>query len=80
MACGTPVICSNFAAPKHYIDDGENGIKFEVNSPSSLAEAILRAENRSLIDYNQMSNSARETASEYLEDNILPKLEKIIKQ
>ncbi|HFU4095360.1 TPA: glycosyltransferase family 4 protein [Streptococcus suis] len=80
MACGTPVICSNFAAPKYYIDDGGNGIKFEVNSPSSLAEAILRAENQSLIEYSQMSNSARETASEYFEDNILPKLEKIIKQ
>ena len=40
MACGTPVIASDFAAPKFYVKDGVNGIKIPVGDYVALAEAL----------------------------------------
>ena len=40
MACGTPVIATDFAAPKYYIENGVNGIKVPVGDSTALAQAI----------------------------------------
>lgn len=40
MACGVPVIASNYAAPKYYIEEGLNGFKFEKGNYEELAEKI----------------------------------------
>lgn len=40
MACGTPVVAADFAAPKYYVQDGINGYKFDMNSPEKLADIM----------------------------------------
>lgn len=40
MACGTPVIASDFAAPKYYVQNEINGYKFDMNSPDELADIM----------------------------------------
>lgn len=40
MACGTPVIASDYAAPKYYIENGINGYKFEKGNYEELAERM----------------------------------------
>lgn len=40
MACGTPVIASDFAAPKYYVQEDVNGYKFDMNSPEKLADIM----------------------------------------
>ena len=41
MACATPVIASNFAAPKYYVKNDWNGYKFEKDNYKQLAETML---------------------------------------
>lgn len=41
MACGCPVIASDYAAPKYYIEDGGNGYKFPLQDAKMLAERIV---------------------------------------
>ena len=45
MACGTPVIASDFAAPAYYVTNGKNGYKFPVGDAVGLAQTLqtLRA-------------------------------------
>lgn len=40
MACGTPVIASDYAAAKYYIKNGINGLKVPPGDSKALAEAI----------------------------------------
>lgn len=41
MACGTPVIASDFSAPKYYIEDNINGLKFELGNYNQLADIMI---------------------------------------
>ena len=41
MACGTPVIASDYSAPKYYIENGVNGFKFPLGDWKKLADRIL---------------------------------------
>jgi glycosyltransferase involved in cell wall biosynthesis len=43
MACGAPVIASDFAAPKYYIENGYNGYKFKMGDSVDLSCKILMA-------------------------------------
>jgi glycosyltransferase involved in cell wall biosynthesis len=43
MACGTPVIANDFAAPKYYVQDGINGYKYKTHDPAALAEIMEKA-------------------------------------
>ncbi len=64
MACGCPVICSDFAAPKYYVND-KNGFKFKKSSPEDLLECIKKAV---LLDEKQkkeLIKGALQTAQEY---------------
>ena len=40
MACGTPVIASDFAAPKYYVCNDINGYKFEKGNSIELANIM----------------------------------------
>jgi glycosyltransferase involved in cell wall biosynthesis len=42
LACGTPVIASDLNSLDDLVHDGENGTRFKVGSPESLASAVSR--------------------------------------
>ena len=83
MACGTPVIASNFAAPKYYIQNGVNGYKFEKGNIEELADVMARCiENqnpdlqgkafdyKNNMTYSIMRAKALETAEKYDNNHI----------
>lgn len=79
MACGTPVIASDFAAPKYYIKDGVNGYKFKMGNAYSLADKIeYISKNR--INEQYLRRGALKTASLYNNEKIRFKLKKIFEQ
>lgn len=79
MACGTPVIGSDFAALKDYIVDGYNGFKFDVGSANSLSLVIQRRILSSTnTDYRSLQNGAIQTSSKYFSDEIGSNLKQII--
>ena len=78
MACGTPVIASDFAAPADYVVNGYNGYKFEKGNPKQLSEKIREFYNLSIIDKENMKESAMETARKYNMDTILEQMRKVL--
>lgn len=76
MACGTPVISSDFAAPKYYVIDDFNGYKFMVNDAEKLAE-IMGKFISGEYSKEKMKNNCLKTASIYDNNNIQDKLKKI---
>lgn len=78
MACGTPVIASDFAAAKYYIVNEENGFKFEKGSSIALKTCI---ENYYLLSEDRkrdMSKGAILTANQYKKENIHKSIEYIL--
>lgn len=67
MACGTPVISSDFAAPRYYINDQNNGYKFPVNDYDALFCIMKKVIN---IDMHEMRTNAQITASNYYTEKI----------
>lgn len=79
MACGTPVIGSDFAALKDYIVDDYNGFKFDVGSASSLSLVMQgRILSSTNTDYRRLQNGAIQTSSKYFSDEISSQLKQII--
>lgn len=77
MACGTPVIASDFAAPKYYIKDGVNGIKIPVEDYAALAEALESlASDRTLRE--SLAGGALDEARRYSSRNTGELLSKIL--
>ncbi len=71
MACGTPIIASNYGAPRFYVKDGYNGFKFEVNNVDDLQaklEYILDSDSKL---YIELREGAKATASAYSDTNAL---------
>jgi L-malate glycosyltransferase len=65
MACGTPVIASNFAGPTEYVKQGVNGFFFEKGDVLSLQKVL---NDFSLLDGDrrkELSVAALQTASEF---------------
>lgn len=58
MACGTPVLATPVGAIPDVIIDGENGFMMEDNSPSCIAENIIRAINYP--DLDKIVHNAKE--------------------
>lgn len=80
LACGTPVIASDFAAPKDYIINGYNGYKFEKNNSVELANSI---EKYFMLDENERQNlkkNAYDTGKKYYSKNLKNDLEYVIKK
>ena len=79
MACGCPVIASDYAAPKYYIENDYNGYKFEKGNYEELATFIMNTlSDESKLD--KLSNGALATAKEFSRSKILNKLKVIIKE
>lgn len=78
MACGTPVIASDFAAPAYYVADGENGYKFPVGDARALAKTLEQY--RLLTDEKRQAlrAGALATAQCYTRDKITQVLGKIL--
>jgi len=77
MACGVPVIASDFAAPKYYIQDGFNGYKFKLNDSADLArkiEQVYRTKN----EIKELKRGALLTAEEYSTANCCKILHEIL--
>lgn len=70
MACGTPVIASDYAAPAYYVNNGVNGFKYNCGDWYSLAETIIRFRNASSEEKQRMSDSAIETSKPFNQDAI----------
>lgn len=78
LACGVPVIASNYAAPNYYIKDGINGFKSERGDFQDLANKI-----ESFFDLKKerilmLRKNAYETGSSYYSDRVLKDLELIM--
>lgn len=77
MACCVPVVSSNYGAQQYYVKDGYNGLKFEVDNPSSLANSINSILSYSDEDLNNISNNCLYTAKLYSSGNCLNQLKLI---
>lgn len=75
MACGTPVIANDFAAPKYYIKDGINGYKFSnVEQLSQIIKNVIENNDKGL----EFEDEVRMTVENFTQKNIIPILEKIL--
>lgn len=70
MSCGRPVICSNVCDNAMYVKEGENGFLFNPHSPESIANAIERAINLEVDDYDVFCDNSRNKAENLLSENI----------
>lgn len=81
MACATPVISSDFAAPKYYVVNGVNGYKFQVNNEYELALCIKKCANHYGLEMNyNMKAGALRTAQNFYVDYVRIRLQEIIKE
>lgn len=78
MACGTPVIASDYAAPAYYMVNGENGYTFPMGDAGSLAKALQAF--RSLPEEKRaaLRAGALATAQCYTRQSVTRVLEKIL--
>ena len=65
MACGVPVIASDYAAPGCYVKNGQNGFKFEMNNYQNLAKMITYFYELPDTEKAKMAANALETANKY---------------
>lgn len=77
MACGVPVIASDFAAPKYYVKNKYNGYKFRVKDFNELSKYIKTYLSLNEKDKALLSANAYVTATEYFEQCLLEKLKLI---
>lgn len=78
MACGTPVIASDFAAPAYYVKDNVNGFKFPKGDYQAMAERMIQFCEHNLHD-EKLVQGALECASDYRVEIVQPKLLEIVK-
>lgn len=77
MACGCPVVASDYAAPGEYVIDGVNGYKFPLRESGKLASIILDCFAHTDDKKRLLRDGAIKTASEYCGENIKDRLRKI---
>jgi glycosyltransferase involved in cell wall biosynthesis len=70
MSCKTPVIGSNIAGLKTYIEEGYNGFLFEPSDFVQLSETIDKFFKLSETEKQELSKNALETSSKYEAKNI----------
>ena len=78
MACGTPVIASDFAEPSSYIINGENGYKFEKGKENDLLSAIESFMRLDVSERETLSIGAIETAKRYEKSKVLEQMSCIL--
>lgn len=80
MACGTPVLSSNFAAPKHYILDGVNGFLFEKGNADALSGLYESCAGMKKDDYERLQRGAIATAEKYYAQNVREDLRRVFNE
>jgi glycosyltransferase involved in cell wall biosynthesis len=75
MACGTPVISSDFAAPADYVRDGVNGFQFPKGDAAGLADAITRCMQA---DLDTLGKNAMQTAAGYNASQVTQTMKSIL--
>ncbi|WP_445449088.1 glycosyltransferase family 4 protein [Enterococcus lactis] len=82
MACGIPVIGSNFGGIKTYVESGRNGILFHPGSVTDLEKSILEYFNYSKEKKADMSEQAIKTAARYdssiVNGNLIKKINSVL--
>lgn len=78
MACGTPVIASDFAAPADYVVDGTNGYKFPKADAQALCQRLLQLRSLSEEHRNRLRSGALETAQKYTRSAVTQVLKTIL--
>ena len=79
MACGTPVIASDYAAPARYIIDGYNGFKFAPGNVSDLANKIKMFKLLDTKELDYLIMGAKETAKKYSKEAALRSMDEILR-
>ncbi|WP_395549344.1 MULTISPECIES: PssE/Cps14G family polysaccharide biosynthesis glycosyltransferase [unclassified Lacrimispora] len=79
MSCGVPVIASDFAAPKYYVEDGYNGYKFKKGNSEELAN-ILAEFICGKFNKNQFKEGVNKTAKKYSNEIIATVLEQLFRE
>jgi len=80
MACGTPVIGSNFAGLKDYIVDGHNGLFFDVGDFHDLSEKIFEYSKYDLDKIKAMKDYSLITSKHYLVERINKDMKKLFEE
>lgn len=78
LACGVPVIASNFAAPKDYIIDNYNGFKFEKGNSAELAKKLEEYFDLSIEERRKISQNAYLSCADYFSETLKEKLKLIL--
>ena len=79
MACGTPVIASDYAAPAKYIIDGYNGFKFAPGNVNDLANKIKTFKLLDTKEIECLILGAKETAKKYSKEAALRSMDEILR-
>lgn len=78
MACGIPVIASDFAAPAYFVKNYYNGFKFEKGNSHQLANFIEKFYYLSAEEKLRLRDGAIATACQYEKNNVTENLKKIL--
>ncbi len=79
MACGIPVVASDFAAPRYYVTDGINGYKFKKGSSTELATRICYLHEHTN-EVKKLSLGALKTAYEFKQNKVKETLRSILNE
>jgi len=77
MACGCPVIASDYAAPKYYVIDGYNGFKFKKGDSFDLKSKIVSFFGLSPEARELLKKGAISSADSYRKNNIIALLKNV---
>lgn len=78
LACGTPVIASDYAAPSYYIVDGYNGFKFKKGDATQLAEKLDMFSSLPIEKRNQLITGAVNSSKKYEKEQVKKEIKYII--
>ncbi len=78
MACGIPVISSDFAAPAYYVKNEYNGYKFEKGNANQLSQRLKKFYELSIEMRDILSKGAIQTACSYYADKVTDELRHIL--
>lgn len=79
MACGTPVIASDYAAPRYYVKDGFNGVKVPKGDSGALADA-MEALASNPIALRRLAEGALKEAERYSVRSVITTLAEILNE
>jgi glycosyltransferase involved in cell wall biosynthesis len=80
MACGTPVVGSNMAGPKEYIEHGMNGFLFEPNNLEDLFKQVEKYYGITKNKRSLMIEEAQNTSNLYSKEKVKDQLVRIFNE